>query len=200
MSSAAEPRERKDWPHLLSAGAHVGAVFGILVAGAMLQTPPGARGPAAVADRLPSTVASALPEERRAPIAPLEPRAGQEPAPSRLAAGPAVVQTASPAVADESSGLARRAKLDAERLARLGDGYTLQAAMLCDPAGVRAHLDRHGNREPFHVLPVDRAGRSCYRLCWGHYPTAEAARRAKDLPGTLASAGVFPTPVSAVLE
>ena len=88
----------------------------------------------------------------------------------------------------------------AARLAEAGDGWTLQLGVYCDAQYVSSEVERFGRQSSFHVLPILLDGQACFRLCWGSYPSHDAAKRARDLPSALRSSGAFPQKSSTVLR
>ena len=171
-----EDRTRDDWPRLLSFGALVVAVLGVLLLGFALRID---RPRDATNERDPA----AAPGPRDA-MRGTEP---PDPAPPELAAD--VPPPSAPA-----NRLATRAAMDLERLAATGDGWTAQLAVLCDRTRVTELLDRFGQHAPFYVLPSLQGDNACFRLCWNRYADREAARRADDLPPALRAIEARPLP------
>jgi hypothetical protein len=71
------------------------------------------------------------------------------------------------------------------RLAASGNPshFTLQVLLACNPDNVQRAFEEVGDPS-LTVLPAEYQGRSCYRLCWGSYPDASAARAAaSSVPG-----------------
>jgi septal ring-binding cell division protein DamX len=89
--------------------------------------------------------------------------------------------------------LAVRVQDDTER-GPAGEGFTAQLALLCDAERARGLASDFASEDRLYVLPVDHAGQSCYQISWGRYPTAEAARRASDLPVALRHLAAQPYP------
>lgn len=75
-----------------------------------------------------------------------------------------------------------RALVDGERLRQRGTEWTAQILFSCDADNARAMIARFGGDPRLYVLPAESRGASCFRLCWGTYPTADDARRADGLP------------------
>lgn len=174
--SSDENRGRDDWPRLLSFGAWVVAVLGVLLLGFALRTD---RPRDATHQRAPTAI-SERPDAGHA----TEPR---EPAPPVLAAD--VSPPSAPA-----DRLATRAATDLERIAAIGDGWTAQLAVLCDRTRVTELLERFGDRAPFYVLPSLQGDSACFRICWNRYADREAARRSADLPPALRAIEARPLP------
>jgi hypothetical protein len=138
---------------------------------------------------------STVPEESRATAEPepVEPAPAPEPEPreearraERAPERPASEEVRPGRVAE----LARAGDVTAaaqlgRRLAASGNPshFTLQVLLACNPDNVqRAFEEVRDGR--LTVLPAEYQGRSCYRLCWGSYADAAAARAAVgSVPG-----------------
>ncbi len=176
-----------DWKRFAAAGGLLLLVLVILVLGAMLERDPDdpsrragsstvtiERSAGEGVPAVPATEPLDVPVEDAAP-APVE-RAPAVPAP---AATPAP-----PPAGPSSSDLVERARADARRIGA-GDGWTLQLLVACDPQNAAKRVAQGGPAEQLYVLPRMLDGRSCFRLCWGRYPSREAALAARDLPSGL---------------
>ena len=155
---------REGLPHLLPVGTLVGAVLGVLILGAVLQS-----------------------EEPSTAAAPRAVAAAEARSPDRTAA-------AGSEASSRIHGLARRVEQDLERMAAPGDGWTAQLALLCDPSRVQQILDRFGSQRPLHILPTFHNDDACFLVCWNRYPTSERAKKASDLPAALRSVQPKPLP------
>jgi len=53
-----------------------------------------------------------------------------------------------------------------------------------------------------HILPSIHRDEACFRICWGQYGTAAAAKAARDLPESLRriAPSPLPKPVVEVVE
>lgn len=154
---------------LLASGALLAAVVIVLVLGAVLRSDPEELGP-----------------DDHARLESVEPAAAV--AESRNTDPPSTLVR----VADGQDALARRTTEDLRRLTALPDDWTLQLELLCEADRARILIERHGAQPAFHVLPAFHGGVECYRVCWNHYPSAEEARLAPDLPPELRTSGAFP--------
>lgn len=181
---------------LLPAGGLLVAVLAVLVLAAVLQTDEDttlltAVGPepserAAVVEPSPAPPAEA-PEEIG------EDDVVREPSAAMPEAEPRPPETGLP------EDLERRASEDYRRLARLRSRWTLQLALVCDPGNVRKLLERTGSPEGLYVVPADYAGRDCYRVCWGVYPSRDQAASGGLPPGLPASEIGNPVPQPVVV-
>ncbi len=192
------PRTRADWKQSASTGILLVAVVAILATGALLR-----------AER---TVDAAVPARddtpAAAPAAPSAPRSGSvavsedalEPLaerPKRPAAAPAAAPLpprpqaapASPAGSD----LGQRSTRDLLRLSRSRGSFTSQVAVTCKPDNTRRILKKAGGSEQLFLIPLPARGPTCFRVCWGLYPSADEAAAAHDLPAFLRQAGGRPS-------
>lgn len=165
-----------DWPHLLRVGSLIGAVVAVILLAAVLRTGAPERPPVGPG---------------RAAAAPSAPLPGS---PAPPAADPVRLEQAVP--------LARRAAADMARLAASGTEWTAQLALLCDAERVQGILDAHGSHGDLYLLPALHNDAACFRICWGAYADADAARRAADLARPLRAIAATPMPrrVAEVLE
>ncbi len=77
------------------------------------------------------------------------------------------------------------------------NAFTLQIAIACAEESVRKAARRTRGSATFFTVPFPLAGKSCYRLCWGAYPTLEKAQAAKSsVPSFFLSEGGKPVVVS----
>ena len=134
---------------LASAAGLAAVVLGVLVLGAVLHS------------RVPDEVSPA-------------PEADDDvPAAAEASAAPAPT----PPTAREAVDL--RAAADAARLAEDRSSFTLQALVACQPATVQAAMARaHPAGGETFVLPAEVEGAPCWRVVWGRFPSADAARLA----------------------
>lgn len=173
-----EEGESADWKQMASTGIVLAAVVAILVAGAALRAEKSAPLPATP----PPAVAS-----RAFPTLPVPEPFPQEP----VRDVPEVVPpAAAPASADD---LGRRATRDRKRLSRGRGSYTAQVLVSCKPENTRRILLKAAS-ERLYLLPLPERGETCFRVCWGIYPSAKAAGEAKDLPAFLQKQGERPAP------
>lgn len=93
--------------------------------------------------------------------------------------------------------VALRATRDVERLETRAGEHALQLAMLCDAASVARTIEPYSTDERLFVVAVDRDDQLCFRILWGTYPDADAARAARDVPS---GGRAFPKPVAEVLR
>jgi uncharacterized protein DUF4388 len=156
--------------------------------------------PAQTATDQPASQPSAPPEN-------VEKGASIEPPP---AAPPADKPPAQPSVAAMPGSFREaRARLDAGEFASaarrwaaaLGEdsatGFTLQIAIACRDDSLRKAAARTDPSGHFFVLPFALQERSCYRLCWGVYPSLEEAQADRgSLPGFFLEEGGHPVVVS----
>ena len=102
------------------------------------------------------------PIEQKNPEEPADRTAPQEPEESDL---PSRVNNSLPDRADR----------DYLRLAGMEDRFTSHLMLSCDWDNTRRHMDGAGWHDNLYLLPAEHDGRDCFRLCWGVYPTREAA-------------------------
>ena len=76
--------------------------------------------------------------------------------------------------------------------ARGSGEHTLQFAALCDEGRVGALVERLAGDPAFYVQPYDMNGRSCWRVRWGRFASADAAQAAR-FPAPLAD--INPSPM-----
>jgi hypothetical protein len=105
-----------------------------------------------------------------------------------------------PASGSGTRDLERRVLADTLRLGHHARAWTLQLMVACDPENARKRLLAAGGAGEFFLLPVRLGGRSCFRACWGRYPTREAALAARDVPPALRLGLEAPPHVRAVTE
>ena len=153
-------------------GGVLGAVLGILLLGAALRTERPVGTPSAVAE--PATASS-----QEAP---------DEAVAASAAEAPATAETFVPS----PGGLTGRARTDAGRLAGAGGAFTLQFLYACNADNVRSQVETLGADRDFYLLPVEDHGRACYRICWGTFPSKEAARTARNIPPPMAALSQTP--------
>jgi len=176
-------RNRSDWKQMASTGTLLAAVLAILAAGAALR----------------AEKSAPLPARETKPPAP-----AARPAPPPTSAA-AEQSTTPPAIAEAPSrpapagtDLDRRAMQDVERLSRERARFTAQVAVTCKPENTRRILQRAAGTSRLYLVPMPERGDSCYRLCWGLYPSAKEAARATDLPAFLRDGGGKPAAKSVV--
>ncbi|HXB54609.1 MAG TPA: DUF4388 domain-containing protein [Vicinamibacteria bacterium] len=145
-----------------------------------------ARTPAPVAA---PTASPSVPPERPVTPAPAPTASASAAAPATTApppsppATPAPAPTASPrpstATADAHSLLQSGSYLEAAQafasgLKKSGPRFSIQILVACSTETIqKANQSVPGDE--LYILPVTFKGRSCYRICWGTYPTEEAA-------------------------
>lgn len=75
-----------------------------------------------------------------------------------------------------------------------GGAYTLQILLACQASTVAKMIPPP---EESYLLPIRFKGKPCYRICWGSFPSRNAALRAgKQLPATYAKMTNNPFPLS----
>ena len=62
-------------------------------------------------------------------------------------------------------------------LRKQGSAYTVQVVVACQIDTVKNAFSNFGDREIFTV-PLKLSGRTCYRVCYGVFPSREAAAAA----------------------
>jgi hypothetical protein len=187
---AKQKQNKSDWKQLLSAGSVVVAVVGTLIIAWALQSD--SEEPAAqmvIEASMPDHQFPApMPEEE---IEPAE--AEKFPAESAPAPPPDSGPEPAPEPAVTLSGdLSERARLDRQRMRAAGEGWTLQFATLCSRESTERKLAALSGYERFYLLPARVNDRACHRLCWGLYPSREAALAARGLPRPLTEIGGRP--------
>jgi hypothetical protein len=55
----------------------------------------------------------------------------------------------------------------------------------CESDNAASMIEKASNSDRLFILPSDYRGRSCYRLCWGVYPSRDDAVEARDLPSAI---------------
>jgi septal ring-binding cell division protein DamX len=74
----------------------------------------------------------------------------------------------------------RRAQRDRQRLnGEKKTRYAIQLELVCE-VGSLEEAWKHDRGEAMWLLTTSHAGRDCYRVFWGRYPSLDAAKRAKD--------------------
>jgi hypothetical protein len=105
-----------------------------------------------------------------------------------------------PPPAGPAGRLVERALRDARRISGGGVGHwTAQLAVLCDPGGAEALASKAGNDSPLYVLPAEVGERACFRICWGSYGDANAARAAVIPSELLPKGGPTPKRIAEIL-
>ena len=66
--------------------------------------------------------------------------------------------------------------------------------MTCRPDNTRRILQKASGSERLFLVPLPARGSTCYRVCWGLYPSAKEAAAAPDLPAFLREGGGRPSP------
>jgi hypothetical protein len=59
------------------------------------------------------------------------------------------------------------------------NGFTIQIAIACQEDSVTKASERTRGSVEFFMVPFPLQGKTCYRLCWGAYPTLEEAQAGK---------------------
>jgi len=164
---------------MLSFGGLATAVAGVLLLGALLR---------ADSPGVPDTPARTMGQGVAPAFAADPPPA----APGRSAA----VRFEPTAEATAEDPLTRRVARDLNRLARRGPDWTAQLAILCRTSGAEEVLGRFETHSEFYLLPAMHEQAACFRVCWGRYPSQEAAKQASDLPDELRALQPAPLPKS----
>ena len=133
----------------------------------------------------------------------------QAPEPAAAASPPPVPERGISPFGSSPDYLAAVQQLDAGKLDRAaalfqrlvvddaGQGFTLQLMIACEAETVRNVRAGAGGGGQLFILPFNFKGRSCYRPCWGVYPSREAAREAlQTIPASFTAAGVSPIVIS----
>ena len=165
------------------------AAGAVLVLGLVLRTDapldgpsptaqPEAPAPAAVPDRMPEAATRSEPDATVA-----------EPA------RPAAV----PPPAGPGTRLVERALRDARRASPSAGVWTAQVAVLCDASGAEVLVSKFENDARLFVVPAEIGDRSCFRICWGSFPDAGAARAASVPPALLGGGKATPKQFTEVL-
>ena len=81
--------------------------------------------------------------------------------------------------------LAEQSEDDLRRIEAYGGEFTLQFINACDPSSVSDYARRFASDDRFYLLPSFENGEPCFRICWGHYASIEAARNTEDIPRSL---------------
>jgi hypothetical protein len=176
--------------------------FGSQILRAIARATP-ARSPAPVATAMASASASPDRPPTPTPTAAASPNAPVTTAPSPSPrATPVPAPTASPrpgstATADAHKLLQNGSYLEAAQefasgLKKSGAQFSIQILVACSTETIqKANQSVPGDE--LYILPVTFKGRSCYRLCWGSYPTEEAAAAAlRALPEYFRRGGATP--------
>jgi hypothetical protein len=121
------------------------------------------------------------PSPRTTPVA--APTASPRPAPTATADAHKLLQNGSYSEAAEEF---------ASGLKKSGARFSIQILVACSTETIqKANQSVPGDE--LYILPVAFKGRSCYRLCWGSYPTEEAAAAAlRVLPEYFRRGGATP--------
>ena len=147
----AKKHDSPKWKSVLPAAGLVGVVLLILVVTAVVHT-----------DREPGP----MPRQTEPPM---EPRQDPEPLFEEIVP---LAPTVPPAA---SVSLRERADRDYRRLAGMEDRFTSHLMLACDWDNTRRHMEGAGWHDNLYLLPAEFNGQDCFRLCWGVYPTREAA-------------------------
>src|SRR5204862_1202611 len=94
-------------------------------------------------------------------------------------AGPLAGAPADAARSEIAAGHYREAAESFRKAAGAGRGYALQLEIACQDSSIREGAGHAGSGGEYFVLPFTLKGRQCYRVLWGVYPDAAAARRAE---------------------
>jgi hypothetical protein len=178
MRGSRETADPKTAAHPLHAAALVCAIATPLVLAAWLE-----RDPASTSTSRSITRPSVVPPPASTPAAaqPIAPVARPaEPAPD--------VETAPPV------DLAQRTRADARRLGAAGQ-FTLQFAVMCRDENVREILAGMAADPNLYVLAATIDGRSCHRVCYGAYRSADQAAGDRSVPRALDDLTSAPRPV-----
>lgn len=153
------------------------------------QSPPSTAPPAQIAETKPAPDATReLTEPPTRPRTPAAEASHRETAPAER---PSTASSGS-----QSPGLAQLAQRGRERLrAAPASSWTIQLLVACQSATVERAF-RQVESSQLVAVPVELKGQSCYRLCWGVYPSRDAAANAiSKLPSYFGS-GTTPRAVS----
>ena len=104
------------------------------------------------------------------------PSPGPAPAASRLA--PEEQDRAVEPEAMKPSGarsVGERSREDYRRLEGMEARFTSHLMLSCDHDNTRRHMEGADWHDNLYLLPAEYHGQDCFRLCWGVYPTREAA-------------------------
>src|SRR5262249_45541737 len=75
---------------------------------------------------------------------------------------------------------------------RAGPRYSVQVLVACSTDTIQKALDNVPSEELF-ILPVNYHGKSCYRICWGLYESADRATAAlESMPAYFRQGGATP--------
>jgi septal ring-binding cell division protein DamX len=84
---------------------------------------------------------------------------------------------------------------------RAGPRFSVQVLVACSTDTIQKAIDRAPSDELF-ILPVNYHGKSCYRMCWGLYDSADRATAAmQSMPAYFRQGGATPkvSPAAALL-
>jgi len=176
--------------HPLRTAALLCAIAAPLILAGVLEIDPGevartAQAASAPARELPAPIEGI--DRAAATSVPLATAGPSEPTPGALR----TVPVRSQAVKD----LKARGRDDARRLRATGE-FTLQFAVMCRDENVRQVWGDLETDARLYVLPASVDGRSCYRLCYGGYASALAAREARAIPDILRRITTEPRAIS----
>jgi septal ring-binding cell division protein DamX len=119
--------------------------------------------------------------------------------PTALAASrptPAAARPAEPVSESRAEWVKRaerdRKKLETDRRAH----YAVQLELVCEVDSL-AEAWKHDKNQTMWLLTTNHAGRDCFRVLWGRYPTLEAAKKGKSaIPAYFVTARNRPAVVS----
>ncbi len=183
MRGSRETADPKTAAHPLHAAALVCAIATPLVLAAWLE-----RDPAATS--ISTSTSSVIPRPSVVPPPASTPAVAQPLAPVARPAEPTPDVEIAPPV-----DLAQRARADARRLGAAGP-FTLQFAVMCRDENVRDILADLAADRRLYVLAATIDGRSCHRLCYGAYRSADQAAGDRSVPRALSDLTSAPRPVS----
>ncbi|MCP3980379.1 MAG: hypothetical protein GY716_13840 [bacterium] len=189
---------RAEWRHFWVVGVPLVAVLGTLTLGAALEVDSDAAGVSVLTPPTEPVVEGTLSLDERPPAVAFRDMA---PAPAREEVVEPSPSPTEVRAEPRPETLVGRARYDAGRLAAAGPGWTLQYLLACDADNVRQVMSRIGEHEQLYLLPGLHAGRSCFRVCWGHFASRDRALAARSIPAPLAalSERPLPRPTEAVL-
>ncbi|HEU5182730.1 MAG TPA: DUF4388 domain-containing protein [Candidatus Polarisedimenticolia bacterium] len=184
---------------------------------AQAQTPPSGATDAAPSAET-SEPGAGTPESAPVETSPATPVETTAPHPASSAASPpvpAASPASSPGVEAPRAGAVTsaawakaRAQLDAgehaaaarsfsQALRPHAESFTLQIAIACQEESLRKAARGTHPDDPFFVTPFLLQGRSCFRLCFGFYPSIDQAERAAAaIPPVLAEGGIHPVVIA----
>jgi hypothetical protein len=164
-------KKNSDWKELLPALGLITLVLGVLTLTAMVKSD---HQPAS-SERAPNGI------DRPARLTPTSSPGSENIAETPLSTDNSLRPSTAPA--RKSGSIEKRATDDYKRLTGMPERWTSQLMLSCDPENSLRHLKAVNWDDDLYLIPAERKGQNCYRLCWGLY---ESRNRAA------ASAGIHP--------